>query len=795
MTRPQVASRSEVARGLRASVCAATPRRGSLLYKLNQMCKESHFAFSIVFCLFLPLVSFAEDACIISDGTAETGINSGYCWGPLSRVELDFAFDATEPRQMRIIGADTDATRAKMSCYVTGAGEIAFGFNFADNNEAFSGHYTQKAADTARHVIVADQKNKKVHYITYETGVTNKTLDISGTPSVTSSIPLGLFGTVINRGLSAVFRGDNNSAKGRIYRARFFTDDVLVRDLVPLVKGGKPGFRDLVSGAFVTVDGGASLSALSANSATPVEADDGYVSTSGNNYNRNRDAARFLDTGYVPNNATRVELDYALADDYPQSGYDDGGSGHEWFLFDGFAQGRFGINYANWTAMMWSVGGTQWSYAFSPSLGRVSGNETGVRRTATLDMGNLSKPASIVTAGYTNMVASASGTSFDGLTGSQSLKISCNYDKNCFAALKIYGLKIFEGGELLRNYVPTVRDGVPGLEDVEGTGGFIASGRGKHALGWGGAMATDGATDAYLESDGTQGINTGYLMKGSCSRIECDFAFTDCTTNSTGTTNYQQRPFGQDYGSDFKSALYINGSGQFVFGFGNTFINNHGPFINADTQRHTAIIDGFHNRLYFITGSTTNSNYDISADKHSNNDTWPMGIFSTVTAQDASSWRNHAKMKLYSLRVYESDVLVHEYLPYCTSGVACLYDTVDKAVLSDARGGNAFSLGGMGVEGSERWVKTPHGFKMRKTDLPGTLVASAIGAKSYRWTKNGQPIEGGENGELAVEWEKGGKTDVYSVAAVYDVYGTETVGSPLFANVYNVPNGLKIVLF
>ena len=33
MTRPQVASRSEVARGLRASVCAATPRRGSLLYK------------------------------------------------------------------------------------------------------------------------------------------------------------------------------------------------------------------------------------------------------------------------------------------------------------------------------------------------------------------------------------------------------------------------------------------------------------------------------------------------------------------------------------------------------------------------------------------------------------------------------------------------------------------------------------------------------------------------------------------------------------------------------------------
>ena len=35
MTRPQVASRSEVARGLRARVCAATPRRGSLLYSFK----------------------------------------------------------------------------------------------------------------------------------------------------------------------------------------------------------------------------------------------------------------------------------------------------------------------------------------------------------------------------------------------------------------------------------------------------------------------------------------------------------------------------------------------------------------------------------------------------------------------------------------------------------------------------------------------------------------------------------------------------------------------------------------
>ena len=50
MTRPQVASRSEVARGLRASVCAATPRRGSLLYR------------TIVQCIALVVAIFATGA-------------------------------------------------------------------------------------------------------------------------------------------------------------------------------------------------------------------------------------------------------------------------------------------------------------------------------------------------------------------------------------------------------------------------------------------------------------------------------------------------------------------------------------------------------------------------------------------------------------------------------------------------------------------------------------------------------------------------------------------------------------
>ena len=734
-------------------------------------------AFAIAVALAAPALH-ADDPCIISDGTDGTGINSGYCWGPLSRVEVDFAFDATTPVQMRIVGADTDATSAKMSFYITSAGETAFGFNYADDNTAFSGHYTEIAADTARHVIVADQKNKKAYYISQATGITNKMLTITGTPSTASALPLGLFGNTIGRGLTNSF---TRSAKARIYRAKFYTDDVLVRDLIPLVKGGKPGFRDQVSGMFVTADCNTALAALSASAETPVEKDDGYVSTFGNNVDSSSGTTLYLDTGYIPNNETRVELDYALAANH----YKD----RLWALFGGHSSRKFFISVSSWRDLEWGTGTVQWQ-GFSPSQGLLTGNETGVRRTAILDMANIARPASIVTAGYTNCISANAGAAFEA-NGTSSLKISCDNDQANYAPLKIYGLKIYEGGSLLRDYAPTVRDGVPGLLDNVGSGGFIKSGVGRHALGWGGVMATVGITDAYLESDGTQGIDTGYTAKGSLTRIECDFAFTDCRKVDD---NYQQRPFGQDYGDNLKYALYVNGSGQFVFGFGNTFINSHGPFTTADTVRHKAVIDGYRNRLHWITGNVTNNTYDISGDAHSNNGTWPMGIFATVTAQDASAWRNPSKIKLYSLRVYESDVLVHEYLPYCTNGVACLYDAVAEVALGDARGGNAFRLGGKGVDGAERWVVVPHDTKIRKGDAAKTLVAGAAGATSYRWTKNGEAIKGGENGELTVEWASGGATDIYAVTAVYDVYGTETMGSSVSAEVENLSEGTTIIL-
>ena len=523
-----------------------------------------------------------------------------------------------------------------------------------------------------------------------------------------------------------------------------------------------------------------------------VEADDGYISSSGND---NTTGFRYINTGYTVTPHTRVELDYALADNYPSGSYEDN---HDWYLFAAYGGDtntkRFAA-YLNKGGMGWCGCGVRWK-----TLGGVPAAKTGkdIRRTMTVD--NHTGWIGLTTAGFTNVAVSVAAADESLTYDTYTLKLSSgDQGTTGFAALKIYGCRIYENGALKHNYVPYVQDGAAGLRDTE-TGTFIMSAAKRPSFVAGGNIATEGKDDAYLESDGTQGINLGYLMKGAISRVEADFAYVS-TYYSSGTT-YQQRAFGQDSvtqnGTDLLAAFYITSGGTFNFGFGNTFINNHGPMEAANTKRHTAVIDGYHNRLYYITGSVTNNSYDISGDAHGNTSTWPMGIFATPNNQAATTWRNGSIMKLYSFRIYEKDKLTHEYLPYKKGDVVGLYDTVDNVVLQDARNSaTPFKIGGKGVDGVERWIVEPKGCALSKDSSTVTLTANAAGAVSYKWTRNGESVEGGENGELAIAWARrnaSNMVDTYAVTPVYDVFGVATDGAPKTCEVTNMPQGALLIL-
>ena len=108
--------------------------------------------------------------------------------------------------------------------------------------------------------------------------------------------------------------------------------------------------------------------------------------------------------------------------------------------------------------------------------------------------------------------------------------------------------------------------------------------------------------------------------------------------------------------------------------------------------------------------------------------------------------------------------------------------------------GNAFKIGGRGVDGEEVWIAEPRSVTLKKDDVQATLSANAVGAVSYRWTKNGEAIEGGEDGDLVVAWVRRGSRDVYAVTPVYDVYGVETEGEPRSCTVFNQPLGMAVII-
>ena len=83
---------------------------------------------------------------------------------------------------------------------------------------------------------------------------------------------------------------------------------------------------------------------------------------------------------------------------------------------------------------------------------------------------------------------------------------------------------------------------------------------------------------------------------------------------------------------------------------------------------------------------------------------------------------------------------------------------------------------------------------LRKSKGSTTLKAVAIGAQSYKWTKNGEQVSGGANGSVEAVWAKGGATDTYSVTPVYDVFGEEFEGEPVQFTVTNEPPGLMIII-
>ncbi len=704
------------------------------------------------------------DAYIESDGS--TFVNTGIVPAPDLRIEVDYAFTAVE-KGARLFGV-----------YVGGGQNAAYyvnddlGLSFHVGQGWVYGSYLVMP-DLNRHTVVFDIPVGKVYDITGS--VTNEPVSMKSTPglSATGNVPIALFGRMTNANGSTI----DTPSKARIYGAKFYKNGALVCNLVPCVKGGVAGFRDTESGTFHSAE--YNVFGLTAGGDVERIPDDGFIELAGNDETQ-ADGAKgghFIDTGYTPGPNTRIEFDYALAAN--RTGDND------WYLLQAGNSTETVALYQNANAMGACLGTAMWKGVGLPS----QANAAFVRRTAIFDSAN--KAVTMKTAGYANYANTNDVFKAFSANAANPIVLGATAGKGGgYTPVRIYGLRIYESGSLVREYVPYVKNGAPGLKYGDT---FLRvywdANNGKNGMPKAGgdvAVSSDRDRDAYVLFAGAQRVDTGYVPNAN-TKVVVDFGF------ANGYNKPQQELF--DASSGLYCRLYTNGGTGYDANYTMVFNKTWAPVnsgIAVDHQRRLVTFDGPNTTMTMTPGATDGSTYtSTSVSVSGGTSAYPL-TFGSLAAPDANNGDMYAKARLYRLTIYDGSDKVRDYVPVVENGVAGLRDLVHpESALLTAKG---LTVSGLGHEGAEVWLATPQGCTLRKNDAPTTLKAAAVGAVSYKWTKNGESIEGGANGNLTVAWAKGGATDIYSVIPVYDVFGEEVAGTPVQVSVANVRSGIMLIV-
>lgn len=725
----------------------------------------------ILLATFAASAAFADDPYIAStaDGTFYA-IDTGFVPGPDTKIFADFEFvgDVASIGKTygQIVFEATSADNGYARIYITGGGNVAWAFT--ETNGVDNSHWVSTGIDMEvgkRYTMYIDSAAGETVF-TYDGK--SKTMDFPGgnTATIQATNSIMLFAN----------RSKKNSAMMKLYHFKIWEAETLVHDYVAAKRDGENGLYDYATGVFRPDDG---LNEAAGNAPFDYGGDLQDVGTGW----LESDGTVAFDSGYYFNADSRIEVDFSFTT--PENGKRIWGASTDTSV----AMSAFYQNGSGNFSFLSGSGGTTPAYY---SLGIKADTE---RHTAIYDVPG--GKAYLITGDVTNKTATLAAGAAPAAQSTIPIGIfaDCNNANgksfsNHYSKSRIYRIKFSTDGhpEENKDFIPYVKEGVPGFKDTI-SGEFIESATAGVPT-YGGNIA--GEQDAYLESDGTQGINTGYYMKNT-TRVEIDFAYTDISGSAT-----RSAAFGAYSCSNNKATLFIASNGQ-VRMRNDTNTGAKTVADAADCDRHKAIIDGPNKTLSYDSTTVKSGNIGTKDAEH------PMGVFAGVGDANGITFQIPAKMRLYSFRIYETEnnvetLLVHEYLPYKgADGTLGLFDTVNPSAVPlvdtyTAGDDAAFVYGGKGVEGAEKWLVVPQNCTITKTQGTATLTANASGAVSYRWTKNDEAIEGGEDGVLDVAWRRGGKTDTYAVAPVYELYGVTKVGESVSCEVENVPLGMMVII-
>lgn len=279
---------------------------------------------------------------------------------------------------------------------------------------------------------------------------------------------------------------------------------------------------------------------------------------------------------------------------------------------------------------------------------------------------------------------------------------------------QIYDIKIWQGTTLVRDFVPVVRnsDRVAGFYDKVENKFYTNAGTGS----FGSGATTGGVVEEYqrveyIENSGTQYINTGYYWTSDNVRAVL-------SANVT-THNIAESLFGnEEYigGDRYFALIPHNSAGTMkIFSLDRNLIEFTYPLSTdmiLDVSASTQGSDKYVNLAITSNGSTKNyggkATTGGSVITNPNNLKTGVGeiyLFAnhnsgkgavTGGTPDMSARQIVGKMKVYSFKMYDNNILVRDFVPVVRSrdGVAGMYDMVGHKFYANA-GSGSFKTGGV----------------------------------------------------------------------------------------------------
>ena len=370
------------------------------------------------------------DAYLESNGTQ--ALVTDYRVNAKTRLAVDFQLVSTNKACRKIFGALSDGNnRQRASLWFNGARNIEFNVSESWNSTGIPG-------DTARHVAEIDIPARRLVYDGWSRRFNGETPEWNDGVSY----PLALF---------AENRTDTPTnlhmrAAVRIYTLDIYEDGKPVRRYRPAIKGSRVGLIDAVTGRFAV-----SQAPLSYGGEITRIPDDPYLLS---------DRTQTITLDYAINAGTRLEVDYALVD------WTRGGST------------LFGTTNPDpdeaFRCMYWVSGGGNMQFNVNGSW-IPSFNGAGVgRHVAVLDFPEMrveymtgETPAFVRAIPQESAFTAARKPlpiMFFGENWGDPLCL--NNHNNRTVSMKLYGVKAYEDGRLVRDYRPAMRDGVPCLHDA-----------------------------------------------------------------------------------------------------------------------------------------------------------------------------------------------------------------------------------------------------------------------------------------------------------------------------------------